>query len=154
MSADETTRHRTAAEATVDLHSGVPRLLVVDDQAEMRWSVAKLLADTFRVVGMAEDGKEAIELAELLSPDVVVLDIGMPVLNGIEAAERMRGSQFPSKVVFLSIEDAPEFIEAAFAAGALGYVLKSSLGTDLISAIWQAIEGRPFVSPALHYYTH
>src|SRR5215468_340858 len=94
MSADETTRHRTAAEATVDLRSGAPRLLVVDDQAEMRWSVAKLLADTFRVVGMAEDGKEAIELAELLCPDVVVLDIGMPVLNGIEAAERMRGSQF------------------------------------------------------------
>src|SRR5215468_9365244 len=90
MSADETTRHRTAAEATVPLHSGAPRLLVVDDQDEVRWSVALLLADTFQVVGMAQDGKEAIELAELLRPDVVVLDIGMPLLNGIEAAEQLR----------------------------------------------------------------
>src|SRR5215831_5223442 len=98
MSADETTRHRTAAaEATVPLHSGAPRLLVVDDQDEVRWSVALLLADTFQVVGMAQDGKEAIELAELLCPDVVVLDIGMPVLNGIETAERLRGSCYPSK---------------------------------------------------------
>jgi len=123
--------------------------LVVDDQDEVRWSVALLLADTFQVVGMAQDGKEAIELAELLRPDVVVLDIGMPVLNGIEAAEQLRASDFPSKVVFLSMQHDPEFVEAAFAAGALGYVLKSSLGKDLISAIWQAIEGRPFVSPAL-----
>ena len=130
MSADETTRHRTAAaEATVPLHSGAPRLLVVDDQDEVRCSVAKLLADTFRVVGMAEDGKQAIELAALLRPDVVVLDISMPVLNGIEAAEQLRGSRYPSKVVFLSMQDDPEFVEAAFAAGALGYVLKSSLGT-------------------------
>ena len=149
MSADETSRDTTAAETTVDSVSSAPRLLVVDDQAEMRWSVALLLADTFQVVGVAEDGKEAIELAELLCPDVVVLDIGMPVLNGIETAERLRGSCYPSKVVFLSMQDAPEFVEAAFAAGALGYVLKSSLGKDLISAIWQAIEGKPFVSPAL-----
>ena len=113
-----------------------------------------MLADTFRVVGMAEDGKEAIDLADLLCPDVVVLDIGMPVLNGIEAAEQLRECHYPSKVVFLSMQDDAEFVEAAFAVGALGYVLKSSLATDLISAIWQAIEGRPFVSPALHYFIH
>jgi len=154
MSADETNRDRTAAEATVDLHSGFPRLLVVDDQDEMRWSVANLLSETFRVVGMAEGGKEAIDLADLLCPDVVVLDICMPGLNGIEAAERLRESHYPSKVVFLSMHDDPEFVEAAFATGALGYVLKSSLATDLVSAIWQAVEGRPFVSPALHYYAH
>src|SRR5262245_21926841 len=64
MSADETSRDTTAAETTVDSVSSAPRLLVVDDQAEMRWSVAPLLADTFQVVGVAEDGKEAIELAE------------------------------------------------------------------------------------------
>ena len=149
MSADETNRDRTAAEAIVDSDSGAPRLLVVDDQDEVRCLVAKLLADTFRVVGMAEDGKQAIELAALLCPDVVVLDISMPVLNGIEAAEQLRESRHPSKVVFLSMQADPEFVEAAFAAGALGYVLKSSLGTELISAIWQAIEGKPFVSPAL-----
>jgi DNA-binding NarL/FixJ family response regulator len=154
MSADETTRHRTTAEARVDLHSGAPRLLVVDDQDAVRWSVAGLLADTFRVIGMAQNGKEAIELADLLCPDVVVLDIAMPVLNGIEAAEQLRAAHYPSKVVFMSMHADPEFVEAAFAAGGMGYVLKSSLAKDLVSAIWQAIEGRPFVSPAIHYSTH
>ena len=152
MSADETSQDTTAAETTVDSVSSAPRLLVVDDQAEMRWSVALLLADTFQVVGVAEDGKEAIELAALLSPDVVVLDIGMPVLNGIEAAGRLRASHYSGKVVFLSLHGDAEFVEAAFAAGGMGYVLKSSLGKDLISAIWLAIEGKPFVSPALHYH--
>ena len=154
MRSDETRRPRAAAIARVDSDSGAPRLLIVDDQAEVRWSVALLLADTFEVVGVAEDGKEAIELAALLCPDVVVLDIGMPVLNGIEAAGRLRASHYPGKVVFQSLHGDAEFVEAAFAAGGTGYVLKSSLRTDLISAIWQAIEGRPFISPALHYYSH
>jgi DNA-binding NarL/FixJ family response regulator len=78
----------------------------------------------------------------------------MPVLNGIEAAGRLRASHYPGKIVFLSLHGDAEFVEAAIAAGGTGYVLKSSLRTDLISAIWQAIEGRPFISPALHHYSH
>src|SRR6516225_8204099 len=150
MRADETNRHRTAAKATaVALDSAGPRLLIVDDQYEMRRAVAELLEGTFHIIGMAADGKRAIELASVLHPDVVVLDICMPVLNGIQTAEQLRDSGCPTKVVFLSMQDAPEFVEAAFTSGALAYVLKSSLGTDLISAIRQVLEGRPFVSPAL-----
>ena len=150
MRADETNRHRTAAKATaVALDSAGPRLLIVDDQYEMRRAVAELLEGTFHIIGMAADGKRATELASVLRPDVVVLDICMPVLNGIQTAEQLRDSGCPTKVVFLSMQDAPEFVEAAFTSGALAYVLKSSLGTDLISAIRQVLEGRPFVSPAL-----
>ena len=150
MSADETSRDPTAANAAaVTPDSGGPRLLIVDDQDEVRESVADLLEGTFHVIGVAKDGKRAIELASVLHPDVVVLDICMPVLNGIRAAEQLRDSGCPTKVVFLSMQDAPEFVEAAFTSGALAYVLKSSLGTDLISAIRQVLEGRPFVSPAL-----
>ena len=150
MRADETNRHRTAAKATaVALDSAGPRLLIVDDQYEMRRAVAELLEDTFRIIGMAEDGERAIELASVLHPDVVVLDICMPVLNGIDAAERLRASGYPTKVVFLSMQDDPEFVSAALATGALGYVLKSTVGTELISAIWKAVEGRRFISPAL-----
>jgi DNA-binding NarL/FixJ family response regulator len=150
MSADETNREPAAAKiAAVLPNSGGPRLLIVDDQDELRRTVTELLAGTFHVIGTAEDGKQAIELAASLCPDVVVLDICMPVLNGIKAAEQMRKCHKRIKVVFLSMQDDPEFVEAALATGALGYVLKSSVGTDLISAIWQAIEGRPFVSPAL-----
>ena len=148
MSADETNRYKAAASIMEAPPSG-PRLLIVDDQDDMRRIMTELLGDTFHIIGTAEDGKRAIELATSLSPDVVVLDICMPVLNGIEAAEQLRKCCNPSKVVFLSMQDAPEFVEAALATGALGYVLKSSVGTDLVSAIWQAIEGRPFVSPAL-----
>ena len=150
MSAAETNSDRTAAKATaVALDSGRPRLLIVDDQDEVRRTVAELLEDTFRIIGMAEDGERAIELASVLHPDVVVLDICMPVLNGIDAAERLRASGYPTKVVFLSMQDDPEFVSAALATGALGYVLKSTVGTELISAIWKAVEGRRFISPAL-----
>ena len=150
MSADETKPDRTAAKATpVIPDPGGARLLIVDDHEEVRRTLAQLLEGTFHVIGTAGDGKRAIELAVLLCPDVVVLDICMPMLNGIEAAEQLRESGYPTKIVFLSMQDDPAFVEAALATGALGYVLKSSLGTELISAIWRAIEGKPFVSPAL-----
>jgi two-component system nitrate/nitrite response regulator NarL len=131
---------------------GSPRLLIADDQEDVRRSVAQLLEDTFHIIGIAENGKQAIELTALLHPDVVVLDICMPVLNGIEAAEQMRKSGYPINIVFLSMQDAPEFIEAALTTGALGYVLKSSVATDLILAIWQVMDGKPFVSPALRWH--
>jgi DNA-binding NarL/FixJ family response regulator len=126
--------------------------LIADDQDEVRRTVAELLESTFHVIGMAEHGKRAIELASVLQPEVVVLDICMPVLDGIEAAEQLRKSGYPPKVVFQSMRDAPEFVEAALVTGALGYVLKSSVATELVSAIGQASEGRRFVSPALADY--
>ena len=124
-------------------------MLIVDDDDEVRHTVTSLLEDRFQIVGAAENGHQAIELAALLCPDVIVLDICMPVLDGIAAAVQLRKCGYSGKLVFLSMQDDPDFIEAALAAGALGYVLKCSVRTDLTPAILLALDGKSFVSPAL-----
>jgi DNA-binding NarL/FixJ family response regulator len=124
-------------------------VLIVDDDNEVRRTIAHLLEGKVQVIGTAENGQRAIELAALLYPDIIVLDICMPVLDGIAAAVRLRDCGYPGKIVFLSMQSAPEFVEAAFDTGALGYVLKCSATTDLAPAIMSALEGRRFVSPAL-----
>ena len=138
-----------AAATTEASGSRDTRVLIVDDDDEIRRAVANLLVDTVRVVGTAENGQRAIELTALLCPDIVVLDICMPVLDGIAAAVQLRECAYPAKVVFLSMQDDPDFIEAALATGALGYVLKCSVTTDLFPAILLALDGQRFVSPAL-----
>jgi DNA-binding NarL/FixJ family response regulator len=106
------------------------------------------LGDEFQIVGVASDGREALELAPKLAADVLVLDIAMPGLNGIEVALRLREDGASAKIVFLTMHDDADLVEAAMSAGALGYVLKALLATDLVPAIWKAIEGRTFVSPS------
>jgi len=138
-----------AATATEALASGDLRVLIVDDDDDVRRTVADLLEGKVHVIGTAENGRRAIELAALLCPDIVVLDICMPVLDGIAAALQLRECGYPAKIVFLSMQDDPDFIEAAFATGALGYVLKCSVRTDLPPAILLALDGKRFVSPAL-----
>lgn len=123
-----------------------PRVLLADDQKEILQMVASMLRGTFDVVATAENGTRAVELAEKLSPDVLVLDIAMPMENGIEVARHLQTLGFHAKVVFLTINADREFVEAALSAGALGYVLKASLATDLVPAIWAAIQGRTFIS--------
>ena len=125
------------------------RVLIVDDDDEVRNTVTSLLEDRFHVVGAAENGQQAIELAALLCPDIVVLDVCMPVLDGIATAVQLRKCRFSGKIVFLSMQHDPDFIEAALAAGAVGYVLKCSVRTDLKRAILLALDGKSFVSPAL-----
>jgi DNA-binding NarL/FixJ family response regulator len=125
------------------------RVLIVDDDEEVRRTVAALLERKAHVIGTAENGQRAIELAALLCPDIVVLDICMPVLDGIAAAVRLRECGYRGKIVFLSMQDDSDFIDAALATGALGYVLKCSLSTDLTTAILLAVDGKRFVSPAL-----
>jgi DNA-binding NarL/FixJ family response regulator len=126
-----------------------PRILLAEDQEEVRIVIEHLLEGEFHVIGTAENGQRALELAPILSPDVIVLDVGMPVLNGIEAAERLRESGSTSKIVFLTMHEDADFVNAALSTGALGYVLKSSAGADLIPAIHQAVEGKRFVSPSI-----
>jgi DNA-binding NarL/FixJ family response regulator len=124
-----------------------PRILLADDNPEIRQRVAELLRADFHVVGSAEDGQQAIESALKLNPDVVVLDISMPVLNGIQAASRLRDLGCSAKVIFLTVHADHDYVETAFSVGALGYVLKSRLTTDLITAIEQALQERKFISP-------
>jgi len=127
-----------------------PRVVLADDQKEILKSVALTLGNAFSVVGTAENGEGAVDLATRLSPDVLVLDISMPVQNGIEAASHLKALGSTTRVVFLTVNTEPEFVEAALFAGARGYVLKQSLASDLVPAIWAAINGVTFISPSMH----
>jgi len=124
-----------------------PRVLLADDNEEMRRVIAGLIEGEFHVVGMASDGSQLSELVSGLSPDILVLDISMPLVNGIEAALRLKRTGSTAKVVFLTIYKDPDFVEAAMSAGACGYVLKACLVTDLLPAMREALGGGTFVSP-------
>ena len=124
------------------------RVLLADDHGEMLEHVSKLLsADGCIVVGTASDGQAAIDAAARLRPDIVVLDISMPTLNGIQAAEHMREANPSIKIVFLTCLADTDICHAALETGAQGYVLKSRLGTDLVPALKLGTVGSRFVSP-------
>jgi DNA-binding NarL/FixJ family response regulator len=127
-----------------------PRIVLADDQKELLRTVVMTLRDEFRVIGTADNGADAVALTTRLRPDILVLDICMPVENGITAAYRLRDLNSTTKVIFLSVNDDPEFVAAAISAGALGYVLKQSLAADLAIAIWSAMNGTLFISPSIH----
>src|SRR5215510_4988723 len=109
--------------------------------------VARLLKPACRIVARVGDGWALIEAASKTKPDVIVTDISMPILNGIEAATRLREFGFPSRIIFLTCHEGTDFIKACFAAGALGYVSKLRMSTDLWPAIREALAGHSFVSP-------
>jgi DNA-binding NarL/FixJ family response regulator len=125
------------------------RLLLAEDHAAVRNVAMRLLEQEFEVVGTAGDGQTLIEAAARLLPEVLVVDISMPVLSGIEAAHRLRETGSTTKVVFLTVYEDIDYVHAAFAAGALGYVVKSRMDTDLCLAIREALAGRLFVSPPI-----
>jgi DNA-binding NarL/FixJ family response regulator len=126
-----------------------PRVLLADDNKLLVRRVAELLAPSFEVVGIAHDGRDLISQAQRLIPDVIVVDITMPVLSGIEAVHQLQIAGLASKFVFLTIHSEDEFLQACLEEGALGYVVKSNLKDDLIPAIFSAMQGQVFVSPAL-----
>ena len=99
------------------------------------------------VVGSVKDSRRALEAALILKPDVIVLDISMPGLSGLEVASRLREAGSTAALVFLTVHDEDDIILAAKAAGAIGYVVKPRLGSDLTLAVQEARAGRPFVSP-------
>lgn len=124
------------------------RLLVAEDHEAMRAKVVGTLKGEY-MVDVVGDGEEMLDAESKISPDVVVLDISMPVLNGIEAATRLRQRASKAKIVFLTVHDEPEYVEAALAIGAHGYVIKSRLASDLCLAIREVMAGRRFVSPSI-----
>ena len=126
-----------------------PRIVLADDKKEVLRTVTHVLGSRFDIVGTAENGRDAVNLAINLFPDVVVLDISMPIMNGIQAARRLKELHSPARVVFLTVQGDPDFVEAALSVGALGYVLKESLATDLAPAIWEVMQGNIFTSPSL-----
>jgi CheY-like chemotaxis protein len=144
-------------EETIGTQSFV-RILVVDDFAEWRhYVVEKLREDrSFEVVGVAADGLEAVLRAEQMQPDLVLLDIGLPKLDGIEAARQIRTVAPDSKVIFLSQENDPDLARAALSVGARGYVVKSDAGSELLPALQTVMLGKRFGSRSLagHAFTN
>ena len=122
------------------------RVLLADDHPLVLQRVKALLQSTFDVVGVAHDGLEMVDEAMRLSPDIIVADISMPELDGIQAAHRLRDMGAKATIVFLTIHESPEFVEACLAEGALGFVVKAQMKADLIPAINSALSGECFVS--------
>lgn len=125
---------------------GFSRVLIADDVPEIRERVTELLRHHFHIVGIAQNGQEAIEAAFVLRPDLLVLDISMPILNGIEVASRLRDLGCEAKVVFFTVHEDSDYVEAAFSVGASAYVFKSRVATDLVPAVKSALQGQAFVS--------
>jgi DNA-binding NarL/FixJ family response regulator len=127
----------------------VPRILLADDHPMVLEGVAKLVEEFGEVVGKVEDGRVLLEAASRLNPDVVVMDISMPSLNGLESARHLRKLLPHCKIVFLTMHADPSYITAAFEAGASGYLLKRSAGSELKQAVSTVLAGCQYVTPLL-----
>jgi DNA-binding NarL/FixJ family response regulator len=127
------------------------RIILVEDFLPYRTLISSLFAETpdWRVVGEASNGTEAIEKTQRLTPDLVLMDIGLPGLNGLEAARQIRKLVPSAKIVFLTEQADPDMVRVAFDLGAMGYVLKRHAETDLLSALSAAVQGKRFVSSGL-----
>ena len=123
-----------------------PRVLLADDHPGVLEHVSRILADDYEVVGAFSDGRAAVDAAFQLQPDLVVLDIMMPELDGFHAARELRQRGSSAKVIFLTIQQDEEYVSAAMESGGVAYVLKSRMYSDLIRAIRQALAGNVFVS--------
>lgn len=123
------------------------RILLADDHVLVSDALCSILEKNYRVAGTAKNGRELVEKALELKPDVIVLDISMPELNGIEACRQLQTSGSTAKVVFVTQQLDPEYVGAAFDAGAMGYVAKQSASGELLEAVRLALLGRYYVTP-------
>jgi DNA-binding NarL/FixJ family response regulator len=131
------------------MSSGVSvRILLVDDFEPFRSFTASTLRNEpgFQIVGEALDGQEAVQKAQELKPDLIVLDIGLPKLNGIEAARQIRSVSLDSKILFLTGNDYPQIVREALDAGAHGYVVKRDASGELLGAVKAVLLGKQYVS--------
>lgn len=126
------------------------RIILADDHTIVRQGIKSLLErEGMQVIAEAADGREAIHHAEALAPDVVVMDIGMPTLNGMEAARELARCCPKVKPILLTQHDEPQYVSAALRAGVKGYVLKSQITGDLVQAIQQVLRGQVYLSPGI-----
>ncbi|HEX6043284.1 MAG TPA: response regulator transcription factor [Pyrinomonadaceae bacterium] len=125
------------------------RVLVAEDHAAVRLSVIRLLSKRYDVVAAVNDGRALLDAVSTMHPDVLVVDLSLPVITGIEAASILKKMDCASKIVFLTVHNDPDFVRAAQDAGALGYVLKQQMTNDLPEAIEKAFAGEQFTSPSL-----
>jgi len=125
------------------------KVLLADDHAMFVEGLLALLKHSFDLVGVVHDGRALLEAVEELRPQVVVADISMPMLNGVDAVRQMKNVHPETKVVMLTMHAEPQLAVEAFRAGALGYVLKTSPGEELITAIQEASKGRTYLTPLI-----
>ena len=124
------------------------RILLADDHKEMRDTVEHLLESEFDIVGVVAGGEELLKAESETHPDVCVLDISMAKMSGFDAANRLKADGSRTRVIFLTVHEDPDFLQAALDTGALGYVLKSRIVADLSQAIRSTLSGQLFISPS------
>jgi len=126
-------------------------VFLADDHTIVRQGLAKLLEEEpqFKVVGQAENGREAVKMVEALKPQIVIMDISMPILNGIEATRLIKKSCPQTKVIILSMHTHDRYIAELLNLGVSGYLLKDSTGSDIIQAISAAVKGDTYLSPCI-----
>lgn len=126
-------------------------IIIADDHTIVRQGLRKLLEEEENLVvtGEAMDGREAVQKVRDLKPDVVIMDIAMPVLNGIEATRQIRQADLKTKVIILSMHDHNRYIRELLSIGVSGYLLKNSVSSDIVKAIFSAVKGETFLSPSI-----
>lgn len=124
-------------------------ILLVDDDPRIVDVASKLVGSTFELVGCAYDGNAALEAAASLNPDVLVMDIEMPVMNGITVLKELQSLNYGIPVVLLTATDDPDYVSEAFRLGARGYVAKTRMSSDLVCAVQEVLAGGTFVSSTL-----
>ena len=124
-----------------------PRILLADDHTMFAQGLQSLLEDEFELVGTVADGQALVETAHELDPDVIVVDISMPLLNGFDAVRQLKKEGISARIIFLTMHMDDSLVAEAFRCGASGYVLKHSAGEDLVSAIRQVLAGHEYVTP-------
>lgn len=124
-----------------------PKIFLADDHTMFAQGLRSLLEDEFELVGAVADGQALVESAPALDPDVIVVDVAMPVLNGFDAVRELKKAGTPAKIIFLTMHADARLVAEAFRCGGNGYVLKQSAGEELITAIRQVLAGREYVTP-------
>ena len=127
------------------------RILLADDHTLISAGLTKLLEPQFEVIGAVEDGRALLRAVEVLTPDVVLLDVGMPLLNGLDAARELKRRSPATKIIFLTMESDAYVAAEALRAGATAYLLKTSRAAELIQAVQDAVRGISYITPAVDY---
>jgi DNA-binding NarL/FixJ family response regulator len=134
---------------TVSTNSTRPRLLIADDHSIFAEALKVFLERNYSVVGVVGDGRALIETARRLRPELILVDVAMPLLNGLDAARRIKEDAPDVKIIFLTMQVDPNLAAAALELGPIGFVLKQSAGTELLKSIDQVLHGKSYVSPQM-----